>query len=156
MTGLGKGKQKKRRRAEFFGLHKYQKGRRICKKESRDLAWPTGQTVQSRDWIHNPGRLLCRVAGRDAVCFAYRVTMPRHRFRCGKSAVRCLALYKLLVVTTLPFAPASGHNERRHPLPCRLLENRIAVLSSVGRKPFRGNTVNQRDCLRLFPDTAAK
>lgn len=63
---------------------------------------------------------------------------------------------QLLVVTTLPFAPASGHNERRHPLPCRLLENRIAVLSSVGRKPFRGNTVNQRDCLRLFPDTAAK
>ena len=50
----------------FFGLHKYQKGRRICKKESRDLAWPTGQAAQSRDWSHNPGRLLCRVAGRDA------------------------------------------------------------------------------------------
>ena len=63
---------------------------------------------------------------------------------------------RLFVLTTPLCTPAFGHNERRHPLPCRLLENRIAVLSSVGRKPFRGNTVNQRDCLRLFPDTAAK
>ncbi len=94
------------------------------------------------------------------VCFAYRVTMPRHRFRCGKSAVRCLALYSSLssprCPLRLPFAPAFGHNERRHPLPCRLLENRIAVLSPVGQKPFRSNTANQRDCLRLFPDIAAK
>ncbi|WP_146106456.1 hypothetical protein [Desulfobulbus oralis] len=71
-----------------------------------------------------------------------------------------LALYSSLssprCPLRLPFAPAFGHNERRHPLPCRLLENRIAVLSSVGQKPFRGNTANQRDCLRLFPDIAAK
>ncbi len=92
------------------------------------------------------GRRMLRVSG------DYAAPPLQVRQECCQS----LALYSLLVVTTLPFAPASGHNERRHPLPCRLLENRIAVLSPVGQKPFRSNTANQRDCLRLFPDIAAK
>ena len=40
-------------------------------------------------------------------------------------------LRKLLVITTPLFALAFGHNERRYPLSCRLLKNRIGVRSPV-------------------------
>ena len=61
------------------------------------------------------------------VCFAYRVAMPRHRFRCGKSAVRCLALYSSLssprCPLRLPLGTMSGD------IPCPAACSKIASLS---------------------------